>query len=375
MKNWLRRIALFVPALCLFFQPLMSSAQQERAVPDLKNAARLYNGAFELLKYPDSKDLNSRITLVIQKGWQSEDGDLEAVLKDNEPAFKEFMKAVRLKSCDFDFGRKYKYLIQKEIPTYSKIRGLYRLNLLRARFDESKGEYDDALKIYLSNLTFANHIAQDNVMMMRMISLVIKKETCAALQDFLSSAKLSKNKYRKVYDFLLEDERTRFKPQELIQAEKEVFLSLMAMLVDTYIADTYNQNNTQANSDDKAKAVVLGEEVKKQAGQLADKYYGNFIKAIQTSSPADWDFASDELNSLIKEAQPKAEDLGGFIKAVFTDSLKDQVSAVDKKLANKIVLTMLSLTIPNFKGIGDGYYSAIAQMNELKSLVLAKING
>jgi hypothetical protein len=374
MKKGIRKIALSLLASCFLAQSTAFSAQGGQAVirPDLKNAAWCYNLAFALIKYPDSKDLNNRITQVIQKGWRGQDKELEAILKDNEPAFKEFNRALRQKRCDFDFGRKYKYLIQKEIPTYSKIRSMYRLNLLKARFYESKGRVDDALEAYISNLTFANHIAQDNVMMMRMISLIIEKETCVAFKDFLTSATLSKKKYLKVYDFLLEDERTRFKPEELIEMEKSAFLSLMAMLVDTYIEDSIRQSGAQASSEDKMKVITLGEEAKKQAEQLADMYYGNFSKAIRTNDPQDWDFAVDELNSLIKEAQPKVEDLSGFVKAVFSDSSKGTSDAVDKKLANKVVLTMMSLTIPNFRGIGEGYYSAVNQLNELKSLALLK---
>jgi hypothetical protein len=373
VKNRSRKIALSLLAFCLMTQPFVSLAQDVAALkPDLKNAAWCYNLAFDLTKYPDSKDLNNRITQVIQKGWQGRDRELEAVLKDNEPAFREFKKALRLKRCDFDFGRKYKYLIQKEIPTYAKIRSLYRLNLLRARYEESRGESDKALDVYLSNLIFANHIAIDNAMMMRMISLVIEKETCAVFKDFLTSAKLSRKNYLKVYDFLEEDERTRFKPEELIESEKNAFLSLMSMMVDTYIEDSNNQGNVVANSEDKIKVIALGEEAKKEAEQLADMYYGNFSKAIRTNKQEDWDFAVNELNGLIKEAQPKADDLQGFVKAVFSDATKETADAVDKRLAKKIVLTFLSLTIPNFKGIGEGYYSALSQLNELKSLVFLK---
>ena len=373
MKSRLRKIVLSLSVFCFLAEPLALYAQDVAALkPDPKNAAWCYNRVFALIKYPDSKDLNNRISQVIQKGWQGPDKELEAVLKDNEPAFKEFNKALRLKRCDFDFGRKYRYLIQKEIPTYSKIRSLYRLNLLRARYDESKGRADEALEVYMSNLIFADHIALDNAMMMRMISLVIEKETCSIFKDFLASAALSKKKYLKVYDFLQEDERVRFKPEELIEMEKNAFLSLMSMMVDTYIEDSNSQSNAAAGGEDKAKVIALGEEAKKQAEQLADMYYGNFSKAIRTNDPQDWDFAVNELNSLIKQAQPKVEDLSGFVKAVFSDSAKETSDAVDKKLANKVVLTMMSLTIPNFRGIGEGYYSALAQLNELKSLVLLK---
>lgn len=373
MKNRLKKMALVLSVFCFLTESLALAAQDTAVFkPDLKNAAWCYNLAFALIKYPDSKDLNNRITQVIQKGWQGQDKELDAVLKDNEPAFKEFKKALRLKRCDFDFGRKYKYLIQKEIPTYSKIRSLYRLNLLRARYDESKGRADEALEEYLYNLVFAKHIALDNTMMMRMISLVIEKETCAVFKDFLASAKLSRKKYLKVYDFLVEDERARFKPEELIEQEKNAFLSLMSMMVDTYIEDSNSQSSAQAGGEDKVKVLALGEEAKKQAEQLADMYYGNFSKAIRTNKQEDWDFAVNELNSLIKEAQPKVDDLSGFVKAVFSDSMKETTDAVDKKLARKIVLTFLSLTIPNFRGIGEGYYSALSQLNELKSLALLK---
>ncbi|MDD4907828.1 MAG: hypothetical protein PHJ00_02065 [Candidatus Omnitrophica bacterium] len=373
MKNRSRKIAAVLLAACLTAQPLVSFAQEAPVLkPDRRNAAWYYTQAFGLLKYPDSKDLNSRISRVIQKGWPDQDKELELVLKDNEPAFREFKKARRLKKCDFDFGRKYKYLIQKEIPTYSKIRSLYRLNLLRARHYESEGDDDKALDIYLSNLTFAGHLAQDNIMMMRMISLVIEKETCAAFEDFLNASKLSKKKYLKIYEFLAEEERARFQPGELIEMEKSAFLSLIAMLVDTYIADSDSQGSARVSDEERARVLALGGEVKKQAEQLADMYYGNFTKAIRTNDPQDWDFAVERLNSLIKEAQPKVEDLSGFVKAVFSDSTKDTSGAVDKKLANKVVLTMLSLTIPNFRGIGEGYYSALSQLKELKSLVLIK---
>ncbi|MFA5116654.1 MAG: hypothetical protein WC486_05160, partial [Candidatus Omnitrophota bacterium] len=70
MKNRSRKIAAVLLAACLTAQPLVSFAQEAPVLkPDRRNAAWYYTQAFGLLKYPDSKDLNSRISRVIQKGW------------------------------------------------------------------------------------------------------------------------------------------------------------------------------------------------------------------------------------------------------------------------------------------------------------------
>ncbi|RKY39427.1 MAG: hypothetical protein DRP75_02135, partial [Candidatus Omnitrophota bacterium] len=94
--------------------------------------------------YPKSREVINKIRGVIKEGWQ-EDKELEELLNQNEISFREFRKGVLLKKCDFDFGKKYKYLIQKQALPLLKIRNLSNLLLLKGRYLEKKGDLDKAI--------------------------------------------------------------------------------------------------------------------------------------------------------------------------------------------------------------------------------------
>jgi len=367
-----RAVVITGMVVCLLVQPSALWAQQESAAkPDRKNAAWYYNKAVGLLRYPDSRETVNRIQEVIKVGWKDKDQELEEILKNNEPAFREFQKALPLKKCDFDFGRKYEYIIQKETPAHSKIRNLCRLLLLKGRHYERGRRLKEAAETYLSALTLAGHVAQDNTVVMKMLALVIEKETYAPFKDCIESGKLRRKDYLKIHDYLADYAVKHFSGAELIMLEEESFLSSMALMVDRYIEDSFPGNGAQGKEAEKAKIVALGEEIKSQSQLFADKYYGNFARAVTSNKDEEWEVASSELNVLIQEAKPKMEDISGVIKAMVADSkAQENGSAVDKQVAHKIVLTLLSFCIPNFKGMAEGYYETLIQLDELKSLAL-----
>ena len=207
---------------------------------------------------------------VIKNGWQ-EDKELEELLNQNEVCFKEFKKGVLLKKCDFDFGKKYKYLIQKQPPPFLKIRNLSNLLLLKGRYLEKKGDFDKAIDLYLSLLTFALHISQDNSILSHLIALKIEKDICRILKDYLNSEKATKRNALKILNYLEDYKKQHFFMTQALEKEKEAFVSGLQMMVD-------NINTEQFNTEERKKALEFGKEILKQGHLLANYYYGLFVK-------------------------------------------------------------------------------------------------
>ncbi len=207
---------------------------------------------------------------VIKNGWQ-EDKELEELLNQNEVCFKEFKKGVLLKKCDFDFGKKYKYLMQKHPPPFLKISHFSDLLLLKGRYLEKKGDFDKAIDLYLSLLTFTLHISQDNSILSHLIALKIEKDICRILKDYLNSEKATKRNALKILNYLEDYKKQHFFMTQALEKEKEAFVSGLQMMVD-------NINTEQFNTEERKKALEFGKEILKQGHLLANYYYGLFVK-------------------------------------------------------------------------------------------------
>ncbi len=99
---------------------------------EIDNAAVYYSKAFDLQKYNESTELKDRMQKVIHKGWQGKDPELEQFIIDNEPALSEVVEGLKLDKCDFDYGRRYTYLVEKKTPHLAKVIRL--ANLMYRKF-------------------------------------------------------------------------------------------------------------------------------------------------------------------------------------------------------------------------------------------------
>lgn len=358
-------------SLCAFLMMTTVNlfAQQENINnTEIENAAVYYLKAIELLKYPDSQEIKNKLQITIKNGWQEENKELENILYQNEVCLNEFKKGLLLKRCDFDFGKKYKYLATKELPPLVKLRDLSNLLFLRARYYEGQGNFNDAIDSYLSLLTFARHISQDNTAVLKIMALKIEENTYVALGYCLNSGKIDKGIYLKILTYLEDYEKQHFPVKQIIDAEKEVFKSNLQLVGNNII-----EAMRGFSEDEKKIATAFADEILKQGIPLADKYYGVFIKAAETNNEDDWQTITAENEELQKEVQisnieESLRDIGNIIK--------NRPEDINEKLASQFAKYTLVLSSGNlliFRKMVDNYYSTLKELKELKSLVNIKI--
>jgi len=211
---------------------------QERNIEDItvENAAVYYLKAFELMHYPNSPEVIKKLRRVIKNGWQ-EDKELEELLNQNEMCFKEFKKGVLLKKCDFNFGKKEGLPPELEVVHGFKIIHLSELLLLKGRYLEKKENFDEAIDLYLSLLTFAFHISQDNSLLSQLIALRRKKDVYAILEDYLNSQKATKRNALKILNYLEDYDKQCVSIEQVLEKEKKKFISSLQMIVDNINAE------------------------------------------------------------------------------------------------------------------------------------------
>ena len=318
-----------------------------------KNAAFYYIRAQNLLRYPGSKDLQDRLKLIIKNGWQSNNEDLKNVLKENEPCIGEFKKGVLLKNCDFDLGEKYKYLIDKKLPPIANLKRLSELVMLQARYYEKERDFSRAKDLYLSLLTFTYHLSQHDMLISKMISLVIEKNVYESVKNFLNFKEVSKNDRQDILTYLKNHEKQHFLARQLVESEKEFFVSTTQKM-----ADDVKQKNKEE----------FANELINQAHELADRYYGNFIKAAETNSESDWKFATDEFRVFINNARPANVNNIQEATAFLYDIVTKNKEGLDKKVARKVVTITLAISAPDFRKAVDAYYTNLNTLKELQQL-------
>jgi len=340
----------------LIVSNIVLSAQKSTKNPIVENAAVYYSKAFNLLYYPKSMEVKNKIKIMIENGWQGEDKELEKLLNQNEICFKEFKKGVSLKKCDFNFGKKYKYLIQKELPPFLKIIHLSELLLLKGRYLERKGNYDEAIDIYLSLLTFSLHISQDNSTLSQIIALGIEKDTYMLLKNYLNSEKVTRKNALKILNYLENYEKNHFSIEDVVEKEKEIFISSVQMLVDKINVDKNGE-----------KILEFKKEILKQAHSLADYYYDLLMKAAKTNKERDWNVVYRKIQNLQKEVK-----IAEISTGIIEDITKGRLKNLNKKLASQIVKITLLISFPNIKKMVANYYLRVKELKELKLLANIK---
>lgn len=342
--------------ICLIMSPVSLFAQE--IATDTENAARYYSKAFDLLRYPESEPLKSQLQEVIRNGWQREYEELEKVLSENEACFAEFGKALTFEKCDFNFE-----------PPLLEIKNLSNLLLLEARYYEREAKSDKAVDVYLSSLSFSKHISQDNALVSKIIALAIEKGVYPLLREYMDSGKIDRETLLKALGYLTKYEKEHFPAKELVESEKGFFISTIEVLKDEAVQKArreqgFNEKKLEA-------AETLGKELIIQAQESAEIYYGNFAKAIETNDDGDWDYATAELETLIKtstSAISHIKDASSILYDAFTEDAEGSTKAV----ARKVIALTLSIAIPDFKKAARTYYSTLEALKDLRALLALK---
>lgn len=350
-------------------------AQQE-TVNNAKeeNAAVYYLKALDLIKYPESKEVASKISGIIKDGWQKDDKELEAVLTENESSFAEFNKGFVLQKCDFDFGKTYKYFHQKKFPSSSfqidKIKNLSKLLVLKGRYYEKQGNIPEAVDTYLSLLSFARHLSQYDSLVLKLMAMGVEVLPYGPIEAYLNSGSAQKETVLRIFSYLSDYEKEHFSPRELYDGEKHFFLSTVQLTVDK----CKERHSKETNKDVIAINEAYNNAILKQSYELADKYYGLLIKAAETNQEVDWKAFNNAMASLKNEF--KIKDFEDVVKAVakiqnLVDSTPGERTEI---VASKVVKLILIMSIDSLPRATDNYYSTIKLLNEVKTLAEEKLH-
>lgn len=347
----------FLIAVDLLILAFYLFAQQENInKAETDNAAIYYTKAFELMKYPEAKEVRNKIRQIIENGWQA-DPEIQGFITDNETSFANFYKGLILPKCDFTFGEKYRYLIQKKIPPFGKIRNLSNLLFLKARYCQKQKDFAQAVDICLFSLSFCRHISFDNTLVSKAMVLAIEKYSYMLLGDYLNSENINKELSQRILNYLEDYEKKHFLVQEIIEPEKESFISAIQL-----VADNPNEmkdiNGEEPSQEVKQKFKLFGNKAIEHARELTNKYFGYLIKAAETNKENDWEFAINEWNKFIEEVQNT--------KPQLSDAFLGK-REFDEIYANKTVDILFAL-IPfmSYKEIVQRYYSNSGQLKELE---------
>jgi hypothetical protein len=366
----LHRRSIGVTTFVICFATLSNSLFAQQKDVQTKNAAVYYSKAFDLLKYPASAELKNKIQEIVKNGWKEEDKELEKVLTENKPCFDEFKKGLRLEKCDFTFGKEYKHIFEKELPPFLKIKKFTSLLLLKGRHYEKQEEFDKAINVYLSLLTFAQHISQDNTLVSKMITITIESEAYKPIRQYLNSERMQKKEASKILSFFSDFEKQHFPAKQLVEIEKEAFLSVAKMQADEVKQQVLEE---QEVSEEKKKAMeTLAEELTLQAEEAADRYYGNYAIAVETDDEGDWDFAKTELETLIKTQKGAFTNIKD-ISSLFYNAFTGNIEGSSNIIARKIISLLLATVLPNFRKAAEHYYGSLKELREIKSLAKIKV--
>jgi len=374
--KWLKKvyigiISIVLLGVCCAISAYLFAQEENIKNSNEDNAAIYYSKAFDLLKYPfpAEPDFN-KLKEIIERGWQEESKEAEKILEENEPCLSELKKGLLLKKCDFAFGEEYKYLTVKKLPNLVKARNSLNLLLLKGRYYEKQKDFAKAIDCCLSSLAFLHHISQGNSMITDMLVLSLEKNTYLPLKDYLSSQEIDKELCRKILSYLEVFEKQHFSARRIMETEKEYFISDIQMIIDGSLKD---QDDLKLNEDMKHKREDLVSQILKQANELADRYYGNFIKAAQTGNKEDLSFALEEAENIKRDAQFQGTDEEIFdAVGMLQDAVTGKIEQFNEKVAHKIVIKMLATRpLSSFKKVLDEYNSSLNELKELK--LLAKI--
>ena len=136
------------------------------------DASGLYQKAFELLE-PIPRSLTRTIREVLDNGWAFRNADLEAHITKDRGIVPIVLQAAEIDRCDFLYGRKISSELR--LPHLDRARRLSQYLVLKAIWYEDQEEFSRAADCFAANRILANHIAQDAVMMAKMMSIAVQK--------------------------------------------------------------------------------------------------------------------------------------------------------------------------------------------------------
>lgn len=328
-----------------FLSFLMAASLVSAAEVD--NAAVYYSKAFDLQKYNESTEMKERMQKVIRKGWQGKDPELEQFILDNEPALSEVVEGLKLDKCDFDYGRRYTYLVEKKTPPIAKVIRLANLFLLRGRYLTSQDKPKTALGDYFNSMLMAQQLSLDVATLSKLTALQIEERSVPLVREFINK-KAGKKETAEIIDFLNTYLKNHFTMRKVVADEQALFLSSVKAITDKMPPES-----------------VFKKEFVQSAKVLADKYFGLIADATDPGNKDLFAVVEREVNALrqeLKEVNRKY--LDGIIKNEEPDL--SQVSAT------QVVKYLLVIGLPELQKLSIYYHGRIFDLQALKEAAVKK---
>ena len=263
------------------------------------NAAFYYSKAFELLKFPESGDLKKDIYAIVENGWLHEYREVKRLLQENASCLQEFIKGTELVHCDFDFGHKPQYLIEKDYPLPTAYT-LFTMVELQARNYEKQHKFDKAVDLYLASIAYARHLSRDSTSLSKVMGYAIGRGATEHLEVALEKNQFEKRQCPEIISHLDAYDIPLFL-KELHEATRDEMKSLLKKTADLFMISAAEKFRDDPGI--LSKAVLFRKDYIARAYRDIDYYYGNYIRAFETHEKQDWDFAVAEAEKYEKKAK------------------------------------------------------------------------
>ncbi|MDD5132714.1 MAG: hypothetical protein PHH44_08650, partial [bacterium] len=308
---------------------------------EVDNAAIYYSKAFDLQKYNESAGLKERMQKVMRKGWQGKDLEMEQFIIDNEPALNEVVEGLKLDKCDFDFGRRYSYLIEKKTPPLAKVMRLANLFLLYGRYLEGQDKPRTALANYFNSLQVARQLALDVATISKLSALQIEERATPVIRDFINK-RANKKDAEEIADYLQKYLKNHFTIRKVVADEKALFLSSVKTITDKLAPDS-----------------AFKKEFVKEANTLADKYYNLIADATDPGNQDLFAVVEREKNGLRQE-------LKDVDRQYLDRVIKNEENDLSQVKAALVVKYLLVIGLPDLQKTAAYYHGRIFELKALQ---------
>lgn len=336
------------------------------------NAAPYYIKACELIKYPSYGYKDNPIDDIIKNGYRSKNSQIEDLLKNNEPAFKELEKGVTKPKCDFTpFAKSFR----GGIPNYMELRNLARLSTVKGLYYVSLGKYDKASDSYLNVITLAKHLPQqDKLLLKKMFDVSLVAMVTPSIKALLQEEAVSKETLTKIDKQLHDYELHTVTLVEIFQAYKGEIMNgsgryeiygIKAQLNDSL------KKSTQRMSASERK--FLYDTTLTEAEALINRYMGYYIKAAQTNNPSDWDFAEKEHRLLSESATLTPTSSLSYIIKSWLNSIIYKKAAL-KETAKMLAKMFVSIDMSTLARVREQYYQVMNGIKEVRGLIAKRLH-
>lgn len=153
-------------------------------VTDEDNAWLHYEKAIELYVEPDDSIKDQiRILDKKQEGYkdfsqftEAEQEKLLEWIKQNEPAWNEYVKGSQKTYCWIKYEAKDGWVLNIILPELGKLRGLTRMGIWQARLLTNQGQLDEAFEICLTHIRTGKHFQKEKCfLIMQLVGIAISK--------------------------------------------------------------------------------------------------------------------------------------------------------------------------------------------------------